>query len=161
MCRSCTPSTSGRDSRKARTATTSTAAGAVSIARSSASRSRPQVPNRIATRIAKLTTGSIQAWPVNRIRAPAITTPAEIPASAAMCRKAERTLASCSRPALNSRAVRPLTTTPAAATPIISPVAGRAGCSSRPIASLAMKPQAKISSSALARAASTVALPKP
>ena len=107
------------------------------------------------------TAGSIQASPVNAIRAPAATTPAEIIASAAMWVKAERTLMSCPRPRKNSTAVRPLTTTPAAAVAIISIGTGEVGAPSRLMASRAMKPQANTSSTALTRAASTVALPKP
>ncbi len=88
--------------------------------------------------ISRLATGSIQAWPVSRIRPPATATPAEIAASAAMCRKADRTLRSCSRPRMNSTAVRPLTRMPAMATPIISPEAGSVGALKRPMASRAM-----------------------
>ncbi len=137
----------------------SSAAGAASKARSVASFSTPQLPTRMTARISRLTTGSIQARPVRMIKPPATATPTEIAASAAMCRKAERTLRSCSLPRVNRRAVSPLVTTPARATPIINFDEGAPGEENRSMASRAMKPQANTRITALARAARTVALP--
>jgi hypothetical protein len=62
---------------------------------------------------------------------------------------------------MNSRAVPRLMTKPMPATIMITAEWTGAGSARRWTASKAMAPQAKISSRALASAASTVALPKP
>ena len=62
---------------------------------------------------------------------------------------------------MNSRAVPRLMMKPTAATVMMTPEPTGAGSANRRTASKAMAPQAKISSTALARAARTVALPKP
>ena len=83
MWRSWMSVTPGRARRAASTAATSIPSGTASIARSSDSRSRPQVVAVMMTTMARLETGSIQVHPVSRIAAPERTTPAETAASAA------------------------------------------------------------------------------
>ncbi len=83
------------------------------------SRSRLQVPTVMTTAITSPMIGSSRTQPVKWISRPAITTPSETPASAAMCRKAPRRFRSCSRPRMNSSAVTPFTTMAASATHII------------------------------------------
>jgi hypothetical protein len=61
-------------------------AGTASIARSTDSRSSPQVLIRITAAMPRPSTGSIQAQPVALISSAPATTPAETPASASMCR---------------------------------------------------------------------------
>jgi hypothetical protein len=65
-----------------------------------------------------LTTGSSHCQPVARIVRPAMTTPSEIAASPAMCRKAPRMLRSPLRPDMKRSAVTALIAMPAAATQI-------------------------------------------
>ena len=100
--------------------------------------------------------GSSHAHPVHHIPTPASTTPTETPASATMCRYAPRTLRSCLRPFISIRAVAPLISTPAAATPIIIGPLTAAGSPRRRTASHTMPPTATSSSMALASAARMV-----
>ena len=61
-------------------------AGTAFSARFTESRNRPHVPIAMMAEITTLMIGSSQNQPVAAIARPAITTPAETPASAAMCR---------------------------------------------------------------------------
>ncbi len=73
-----------------------------------------------------------------------------------MCWKAPRMLRSPLRPDMNSRAVKPFTSTPPAATAItVTPAVG-AGCMNRITASQAMPPVTSISTMALDSAARIV-----
>ncbi len=108
-----------------------------------------------------LARGSIHWAPVSATITPAMITPTEITASAAMCRKAPLTLASCSRPRMNIRAVTPLMTTPTPAVIITVKVCTGAGARKRWIASQTMAPETNTRTTPLIRAANTVALLKP
>jgi hypothetical protein len=104
----------------------------------------------------RLMMGSSQTQPSSRTPAPASTTPTEMAASAAMWRKAARMLRSLWRPRAKSMAVKPLMSTPMAATTIMVPPLTGAGSRIRPTASQAMPAMANNSSSPLARAARMV-----
>jgi hypothetical protein len=101
----------------------------------------------------RLTNGSSHKAPVTRMTRPAMTTPADTAASAAMWRKAPRMLRSPSRPEAKSQAVKPLTAMPIAATAITVPPATGAGSSRRKIASQAIAPTARSRNTALNSAA--------
>jgi hypothetical protein len=139
----------------------SASAGAASSARSAASRKRPHVPQTMTATMARLTTGSSHVQPVRRITPAATMTPTEMPASPAMCRKTPRTFKSCSRPRANISAVIELMMTPTPAVAMTSSEPTPSGFSRRLTASSAIPPETKIRTTPFARAASTVALPKP
>ena len=161
MCRSWTAATPSTASRSARTCSASTPRGTASIASSTLSRSRSQVPQAITSEISTLTAGSTRFQPVSPITMPATTTPADTAASAAMCRNAPRMLASLLRPAASQTAVIVLIATPIAATTImVTPCTG-GGSTSRWAASQRITPQATSSRAAFANAAKIVDRPRP
>ena len=98
------------------------------------------MPQIITAQIKRLTTGSIQRRPVNRMASPAPTTPAEIAASAAMCRKAPRMLRSPLRPDMNVSAVTVLIAIPSRETQITVRAATSIGLLKRRRASHAIAP---------------------
>ena len=114
------------------------------------------MPAKITRPMTSPMAGSSHAHPVHHIPTPASTTPTETPASATMCKYAPRTFRSCFRPFISIRAVTPLISTPAAATPIIVGPPTAAGSASRRTASQTIPPTATSSSMALARAARMV-----
>ena len=97
-----------------------------------------------------LTAGSSHSQPVCRTAIAAITTPSETAASAAMCRKAPRTLMSPLAPERNISAVAVLIAMPIAATQITVVSATGSGCARRWTASHRIMPTASSSSMALA-----------
>ena len=109
----------------------------------------------------RLTTGSSHSQPVIAMASAAITTPAETPASAAMCRKAPRMFRSSLLPFMNIRAVAVLMTMPMAATIITGPVWIGSGVAKRRMASQAMAPTAISSRAALPSEARMVPLRSP
>src|SRR3954470_15134685 len=76
----------------------------------------PQDATTITTTITKLNAGSSQYQPVKIIATPAITTPNDTAASAAMCKYAPRILMSCLLPFINKSAEIVFTTIPTPAT---------------------------------------------
>src|SRR5205814_8421213 len=113
------------------------------------------------TAIARLTMGSSHNQPVNRMAAPAATTPADTAVSAAMCRNAPLILMSPLRPEAKSQAVTPLITIPTAATIMTMTHATGAGCDRRWSASQAMAPTATSRNMALNSAANMDELRSP
>ena len=101
-------------------------------------------------------TGSSQCQPVSAIKPPTTTTASETAASAAMWRKAPRSLRSWRRPRQNSIAVAVLTTKPSAAIPITTNPGTGAGSCRRRMLSVANAPQATSSRAALSSAARMV-----
>ena len=159
MCRSCTSVTPGNANKTSRTACGSTLSGTPSNSRCNDWLNKRQVPSTMTTAIARLTTGSSQSQPCHSVKAPAITTPADTSASAAMCKKAPRMLRSCSPPRINNKAVAVLMTMPTPATSImVTPCAPNIGSGDmrRPNASHTSAPITTSSSKALANAAKIV-----
>ncbi len=109
----------------------------------------------------RLTTGSSHSQPVHHMAAAATTTPAEMAASAAMCRKAPRMFRSSLEPFMNIRAVAVLMTMPMPATIITGPVWIGCGSAKRRTASQAMAPTATSSTTALVSEARIVPLRRP
>jgi hypothetical protein len=99
--------------------------------------------------------------PVYRVTAPAKTTPNEIAASPAICRKAARTLMSSLRPEVKSHPVRPFPKMPMAATIITVIPETSSGEYRRWIASQAMAPVATSNRIAFANAARIEEAPIP
>jgi len=99
--------------------------------------------------------------PVRKIIMPAMTTPAETAASAAMCKNAPLMFKSFFRPVKNNVAVTPFNTMPTAATTIMVFPATSAGLAKRRIASQLMPPTATINRIALASAAKIDERPRP
>ena len=161
MCRSCTSATPGSRSSAARTADSSTPSGTALRPSFKLSRASPHVPQPITARMTRLVTGSSHTAPVSRIATPAITTPTDTSASAAMCRNAPRMLRSSLRRRTNSSAVTVLMTMPTPATQIIVQPSGSTGFMRRSIVSNRIAPMAIISSAALASAARMVELFRP
>ena len=147
--------------RAARMAAGSVFAGAASSARSALCSSRDQVPQVMTATMTRLITGSIQVQPVNRMAAPESRTPNETSASAAMCRKAPRTLRSPCRPRMNISAVPPLIRMPAAATHMTMAPPTGAGWPKRWMASMAMAPAPRSSTTALISDAMMLLRPQP
>ena len=79
--------------------------------------STSQVPTTMTPTISRLMAGSSHSQPSVSTPMPPITTATDTAASPTMCMKAARMLRSVCRPEANSHAVRPLMTTPTAATP--------------------------------------------
>ena len=161
ICRSWTSATPGSAASQSRTSDSRTRAGTASIARSTDSRSNPQVETTTTTATAKPAAGSIQSSPVRRTASAAATTPKDTSASAPRWRNCARMFRSPFRPRRNSSAVPPFTAIPAAATAITVPVATGSGASSLCAASTAIAPVPTNSTTALASEARIVALPHP
>ncbi len=106
--------------------------------------------------MARPATGSSHSQPVSAISAPTTTTASDTAASAAMCRKAPRSLRSRRRPRQNSIAVPALTRKPKAAMPITTRPGTGAGACRRRMLSVASAPQATSNRAALSSAARMV-----
>jgi len=109
----------------------------------------------------RLINGSIICIPVMEINMPATTTPAEMAASAAMCRYAPRMFRSDFRPDMNMNAVNALITTPTAATRMMVGAWASTGCRRRLTASQTIPPMATSRRRALMSAARIDDLRKP